>query len=338
MNRNFHTVFNASDANTKDLYKNKFRVSVSSWTADGSQCNCSRTLKLGSYFYTATKVRCEQIPQMETGRIRATSCFSICKFAIFALSLCTILALLVSPVAVRAADTKPVIASAVIVPAQVSEVGFLTSALVREIPVKQGDVVQAGQMLAALDMPELEYIVTAAEAALRSAQFYAELQRYGSVKKYDNRGRVYFEAPPHEVIQKADARAEQARVALEVAQITLAQSTLVTPYNGTVVAVHAMPGELVQPGQPVLTLATLDKLQIETTDLSERDITKIKIGQSATVSIEALDAKFPATVIAIAPRAETLGGDVVYKVTLAFDKQPDGLLWGMTAEVTITTE
>ena len=91
----------------------------------------------------------EQIPQMETRRIRATSYFSIRKFAIFALSLCTILALLVSPGAsARAADGTPVIASAVIVPAQVSEVGFLTTALVREIPVKQGDTVQAGQTLA----------------------------------------------------------------------------------------------------------------------------------------------------------------------------------------------
>lgn len=272
---------------------------------------------------------------METKRIRA-----IRKFAIFALSLCAILALLVSPGAatVRAQGGTSVVASAVIVPAQVSEMSFLTTALIRDVSAEADDFVEAGKPLAALDTPELEYAITAAEAAYRSAQSYAELQRYGSVKKYDNRGRVYFEAPPHEVIQKADARAEQARVAIEVAQATLALSTMAAPYAGTVIAVHAAPGELVQPGQPVLTLAMLDKLQIETTDLSERDITKIKIGQSATVFIEALDAEFPATVIAIAPRSETLGGDVVFKVTLAFDKIPPGLLWGMTAEVTITTE
>ena len=282
-----------------------------------------------------TKVRCAQISRMIIKNIRG-----IRQFAIFALSLLTLLALLVSPAAttVRAQGGSSVTASAVIVPAQVSEMSFLTTALIRDVFVEAGDLVEAGTPLAALDTPELEYLVTAAEAAYRSAQSYAELQRYGSVKKYDDRGRVYFEAPPHETIQKADARAEQARVALEVAQITLAQSTLIAPYNGTIVAIHALPGELVQPGQPVLTLATLDKLQIETTDLSERDIAKIKIGQAATVSIEALDAKFPATVIAIAPRSETLGGDVVFKVTLAFDKIPPGLLWGMTAEVTITTE
>jgi hypothetical protein len=30
-----------------------------------------------------------------------------------------------------------------------------------------------------------------------------------------------------------------------------------------------------------------------------------------------------------------VGGDIVFKVTIALDEQPKGLLWGMTAEVTI---
>ena len=88
-------------------------------------------------------------------------------------------------------------------------------------------------------------------------------------------------------------------------------SALAAPFDGTVVAVHARTGELAQLDRPVLTLATLDQLQIETTDLSERDIAKIKIGQTATVFVDALNAEFPATVTAIAPRAEKVGGEFV---------------------------
>jgi hypothetical protein len=44
---------------------------------------------------------------------------------------------------------------------------------------------------------------------------------------------------------------------------------------------------------------------------------------------------FDGEVISISPIADTVGGDVVFKVTIAFDEQPKGLLWGMTAEVTI---
>jgi RND family efflux transporter MFP subunit len=276
----------------------------------------------------------KRISRMPIRKIR-----DIRTFAIFALSLLTILALLLSPIAtVRAQGGASVTASAVIVPAQVSELGFLSTALVREVSVAQGETVEAGQMLATLDTPELEYAVAAAEAAYRSAQSYAELQHSRTVKTKDFRGRTLIISLPREVYMRDTALAEAAHTSLEVTQAALALSTLTAPYDGTIAAVHVLPGELVQTGQPIITLATLDKLQIETTDLSERDIAKIKIGQKATVFIEALDAEFPATVTAIAPRAETLGGDVVFKITLAFDEQPAGLLWGMTAEVTISAE
>jgi HlyD family secretion protein len=256
-----------------------------------------------------------------------------------ALTLLLALALLASPVTpVRAQSGSSVIASAVIVPAQVAELGFLDTAIIREVKVQRGDSVKAGDTLASLDTPELEFAVAAAEAAYRSAQSYAELQRYRTVQKYDRRGHKYLVTEPREVVQRGDALAARAKASLEIAQATLAQSTLLAPFDGTVVAVHAAAGELAQLDRPVLTLATLDELQIETTDLSERDIARIEIGQTATILVDALGKEFSARVIAVAPRADTRGGDVVYKVTLAFDEQPAGLLWGMTAEVTISAE
>ena len=264
---------------------------------------------------------------------------NIRSYTFFTLTLLLALALIASPISIARAQTgTSVTASAVIVPAQVAELGFLNSAIIRAINVERGDFVKAGEPLATLDTPELEYAVAAAEAALRSAQSYAELQRYRTVKKYNWKGRPYFETEPREVIQRGDALAARAQASLEAAQAALAQSTLAAPFDGTVIAVHAQAGDLAQLERPVLTLAALDQLQIETTDLSERDIAKIKIGQAATVFVDALGAEFSARVIAIAPRAETLGGDVIYKVTLVFDEQPIGLLWGMTAEVTISAE
>ncbi len=249
-----------------------------------------------------------------------------------------LLAFSIAPAPARAANGGRVVASAVVLPAQVSKMGFLTAAPIREINVKEGDLVAAGQVLAALEMAEQEYRVQAAEAAYRSAQSNAELQRYRLVKTRDKRGRVIFQYMPREVMLRADSLAEAARASLEVAQANLAQYTLTAPYDATVVAVHAAPGELAQLDQPVLTLATQNRMQVKTTDLPERDIPKIKIGQKATVFVEALGREFPARVAAIAPRAQIVGGDVVFEVTLAFEKQPDGLLWGMTAEATISTE
>ena len=102
------------------------------------------------------------------------------------LSLTAILAILVNPV--FAAQEGTVVASAVIVPAQISKLAFLTSALVKEMTVKEGDQVQAGQTLVVLDIPELEYAVIAAEAALRSAQAEEKVQRYRRVKDEEMAG------------------------------------------------------------------------------------------------------------------------------------------------------
>lgn len=270
---------------------------------------------------------------MKEKKIRAVR-----SFAMFALNLLAIFALLFSPIAtVRAQGGSTVTASAVIQPAHVAHLGFLSTALLKEVNVSEGDTVQAGQILASLNASELEFAVSAAESALRSAQSFAELQRYGGSRSF-RQGQIVYSAPPAEVIKKADLRVDQARAALEGAQAFLAQSTLAAPFNGTIISTPVLPGQLVQFGDTVITLATLDQLQVETTDLAERDIAKIKIGQKATVFIDALNAEFPATVTAIAPRAEKIGGDVVFKVTLVFDELPAGMLWGMTAEVTITVE
>jgi hypothetical protein len=51
--------------------------------------------------------------------------------------------------------------------------------------------------------------------------------------------------------------------------------------------------------------------------------------------VDALNEEYSGTVIGISPMADTLGGDVVYEVTIAFEEQPAGALAGMTAEASI---
>jgi HlyD family secretion protein len=237
---------------------------------------------------------------------------------------------------------KTVTASAVIVPAQVSEMGFLISGIVKDVPVQEGDTVWAGQTLLVLDTPDLQFAVSESEARVRGAQAEVGIRRNEVIKKI----MVYYRAydvvveklrlsVPHEVLEKAEAGVQQAQASVESAQAKLAQGTLTAPFDGTVTLLSIIPGEFVAADQAVITLATLDKLQVETSDLSERDITNVHIGDPANVFIEALNKNISGKVIRISPRADTVGGDVVFKVTIAPDEQPEGLLWGMTAEVEI---
>jgi RND family efflux transporter MFP subunit len=246
--------------------------------------------------------------------------------------LTAILALLVTPA--FTAQDGTVVASAVVVPAQITRLSFLTSAIVKEVSVKEGDDVTAGQTLVTLNTPDLEYNLVAAQEAFRSRQAYAELQRYKRVLDI-RKGKKFWDVVPPEVRQKADAEALSAQAALEIVQASLAETTLLSPLDANVAAVDIMPGEFVKENQVVITLATLNALQLETTDLSERDIPKVKVGAPVDIFVEALNENFTGTVVGISPKANTVGGDVVFKVTIAFDRQPENLMWGMTAEVTI---
>lgn len=266
------------------------------------------------------------------------------RFYVSVLSVIVILSVLAMPVFAASANNvsaqKTVTASAVVVPAQISEMGFLISGIVKDVPVKEGDTVKAGQTLVVLDTANLEFAVNERQAALRAAQAQAEIKSNEIIKKYKiNYITFKFKklrlSVPHEVIDIANANVQRAQAAVEIAQANLAQGTLIAPQDGVVASISVVPGEFVKANQAVVTLATLDTLQVETTDLSEGDIPNVHVGDSANIFIDALNKNIPGKVIRISPIANIVGGDVVFKVTIVPDEQPRELRWGMTAEVEI---
>jgi multidrug resistance efflux pump len=97
--------------------------------------------------------------------------------------------------------------------------------------------------------------------------------------------------------------------------------------------VNVIPGEFAALGEVLIVISDVDRLQVETTDLSERDAPLIQIGQPTTVHIDALNQDVSGQVSAISPVADTVGGDVVYKTTVELDSLPPGILAGMSVEV-----
>src|SRR5512138_2556575 len=197
---------------------------------------------------------------------------------------------------------ETVTASAVIVPAHVAELGFSISAIAREIPVKEGDTIKAGQTLIVLDTPNLQFAVTEAQAALRLAQAQADIQSNDIRKQYKINWTKFTVkklrlSVPHEVIEIADAKVQRAQASVEIAQANLAQGTLVAPFDGVVASINVVTGEFVKPDQAVITIAALNSLQVETIDLGERDIPNIHIGDPANVIVEALNKTIPGKVI-----------------------------------------
>jgi multidrug efflux pump subunit AcrA (membrane-fusion protein) len=139
-------------------------------------------------------------------------------------------------------------------------------------------------------------------------------------------------------VDVAEAAVAHARAAVRAARAALDEATLRAPFAGAVAAVEVSPGEALLPGQMVLALADLRRLQVETTDLSEQDVARVAVGQQVTVYVEALDVEAAGEVVRVASQSETLGGDVVYVVAIALAEQPPGLRWGMSVEVEIAAE
>jgi HlyD family secretion protein len=167
-----------------------------------------------------------------------------------------------------------------------------------------------------------------ADVALLEAQITAADEDY----------ETYKDGPDPDDVAIAEARLANARTQLAAAEATLADLELVAPFSGVVSELHINPSEWVSPGQPVLLLADLDHLRIETTDLGEIDVAQISVGDVAIVTFDALpDIVINGTITSIAPKAAE-GSGVNYKVVLEMAQVPDQLRWGMTAFVDIELE
>lgn len=221
-------------------------------------------------------------------------------------------------------------ASALVVPISDAQLSFTSVGRVTSVNVQVGDKVEAGQVLVELDTTLLEAKVREAEANLA----FAETDLKYLIRVTGCRGEGCTPSQKH--IEVAENEVARSQALVDSAKATLdAQSHLTAPFAGTVVSVDISPAETVTPGQVVIVIGDLSHFQIETTDLSERDVPSVKVGQTVHVSIDALGQTFEGKVVDISRISSTLGGDVVYKVTIDFDQQPAGLLWGMSADVEI---
>ena len=229
-----------------------------------------------------------------------------------------------SPSNAQSSEANSVSATALIVPRKKAELSFANVGRVTAVGVTVGEQVKAGQVLVKLDTTLLEAKVKEAEANLAVAQVQVNyLKRVGTDEVH---------------LESAQAEADRAQALLDSANTTLAtQSSLVAPFDGTIVSVDISPAETVVPGLVIVTMADLSEFQVETKDLSERDVPRVQIGQTASVFVESLREEFSGKVVDISRISSSVGGDVVFKVTIDLDQQPLGLLWGMSADVTIAT-
>jgi HlyD family secretion protein len=129
---------------------------------------------------------------------------------------------------------------------------------------------------------------------------------------------------------------DAAQANLAAAQSALERMDLVAPYDGVVARIDISAGEEVVPAQPLIVFADLHHWYVETTDLTEKKVVNLKVGQQVTVIPDAWpQVQLIGTIEQIALTYTEKAGDIVYKVRIRLDPTDTMLFWGMTTEVHI---
>ena len=204
---------------------------------------------------------------------------------------------------------------------------------VREILVREGEAVRAGQVLAKMDSAEYDAKLAQARGNLNSARAQLDI----AAKARDNnaalveKGFISKNAFDNSASQYAGARAsvDAAQGAVDVAQKQLIDTVLRAPIAGLVSARHVQPGERVSPDYKLLEIVNLQKMEMEAA-VPTSEIARIVIGQRVSLHIEGMPQSFEGKVVRINPAAQTGSRSIPVYVQVA--NPGNQLRTGMFAE------
>ena len=171
---------------------------------------------------------------------------------------------------------QPVAATGVLGAKEEVPLGFKIGGVVQSIRVNAGDQVRAGQLLASLELPEIEGGVAKAEAALAQAE--RDLARARALYRDS--------VIPRSALEGASTAAEVARADAEVARFNRRYATITAPAAGTILARYAEPGQQISGGTPLLLLASAGKGQVLRVGLPDLDVVRVALGDRAQVRFD----------------------------------------------------
>ena len=171
------------------------------------------------------------------------------------------------------------------------------------------------QARATLDWSERElrrYQDLLAEGVLSRARFDEVERAYRVAKSQHDAAQTQVNAQRQSGTQtrEAEARLLEARAARELAAAKLAQTQLRASAASTILTRQVEPGDIVQPGKKLLTLATAGETRI-TAQIDEKNLPYLRVGETALASADAFpDAKFSAELYYLAPGVDAERGTV----------------------------
>lgn len=215
----------------------------------------------------------------------------------------------------------------------------LVAGVLTAVPVRAGESVQAGAVLARVDAAPLEDALRAAEAAGRRAAAESDFRRRAASRTralFDKGVSSRQEAEADDAAAvAADSALAEASAALAGARRRRAWAEVKAPFEGVVVRVLRRSGEVVDgtPATPVVELASTEHAQVAA-DATAEVLARLAPGQAAEVGPrEAVEAVHRARVLRAARAVEAASG--AGEVRLALEEPWPGLVLGLGVEVRV---
>jgi len=208
-----------------------------------------------------------------------------------------------------------------------AQVASEVDGVVTELAVDEGDRVEEGALLIAVD-PEKRALAVANVRAMRSdAQAsLSEAEREASrVRKLHTSGIASDQAldKVETGLSRARSRVEATNAELGVAERALRDANVRAPFAGWIARRDVSRGEYVRTGQPLFELVALDPIEVEFS-LAERDSARVAVGQHVEVHVAPYpEEAFRGDVTVIAPTLDPRTRTLRVKAQIA---NPDGRL------------
>lgn len=200
---------------------------------------------------------------------------------------------------------------------------------IQQLPVREGDRIATGDLLAQIDPSDLEGAIQQTEAAVKAAETELEdaVRDQARIVELAASGTVASETVRKAQVRRsfAQARKAEAVAARDTARAQLRYTSIISPVDGVVVERHVEPGDLATPGKPLLVIVS-DRAVLFETFIPESLVAHIRIGDPASVQIDALSTSREGAVVRVVPAGDPVTRRFLVKV--AFTEQA-GLLSGM---------
>jgi RND family efflux transporter MFP subunit len=214
-------------------------------------------------------------------------------------------------------------------------IGSKLLARVMEVNLKAGQQVKANDVLFRLDDTDLRAKLEQAKAAVASieavrTQAVADEQRNATLMQSNAVSRQEHEKSVT-ALRSAEADLQRAEETVKEVQATLDWATVRSPIDGTVIDKKVDVGDMVTPGQMLVTLYDPKQMQL-VANVRESLTSQLQVGQTIAVRIDGLDKKCSGTISEIVPEAQSSSRAFQVKVT---GPCPEGIYSGMFGRILI---